>query len=818
MNEIDSPPDCLYYKDKFALPKAFTFCYRWNAYQYTTREKIQFLITMGVIHPEFKELEEGIVFGYWKTGPWFGIKLKNKEYTWFGHPDTVWDIQKWTHVCFSYNMISGSLTLVENGEVIYVKNISSIIRLGELLNPNFNFLSVGCAYRKNVYKYASIHGRVTDVHAWDTEVGNKILKDITSCRDVDKQGNIFNWNNTNWTFVTPRNLSELEHINFDEVCISSFKASLIFLPYLSTFNYALRVSCGKFSGILASYRTKKDFVDIQNFIGKKKYLNNKQCMLEDPHTIYEMVTWIGLKKRKSEENFTDVVSHKQPEYVPWQKDRILNNGEVYNCLVLYLKAFVYKGQPSNITKASVKDELCSEKRCSICEIPTTPAVVQVRGLCQDSDYDTSYVYSISEDGRSMYVGFYSSAIWYDYEKKQWVWIDRKDSNAVATSNSRLDSLFLGINKVNFENTSEICVNDKSNKVVQIKMTSCIKKNQFTCDDGTCISMDQRCDQFANCLDGSDEINCKQVEMSSNYNKKIPPFNYDEKEKKTYPVKVHLIITILDILKITEIDHLCTLKFLTHVQWYDHRLKFRNLKVSKSANALNFEEVEKLWIPYLIFGNTPNAEGIMPTSQSEVTITRNGSYTVSKPDMVEEIHIFDGKDNKLTFLTVYTNDFKCKFQLEMYPFDTQTCTAVGVIRKLEEKYLVFIPKRIKMYGEVLLPQYHVTSWKLMYRNMSRPSSGILVTITLKRRIVNELLTSYLPTTIILVIVYCTNYFKMSHFNTALTINLTSMLVLTTLFIGITNSLPRVAYIKVIQYVSLIISVFSVLVFYSQNHTH
>lgn len=56
-------------------------------------------------------------------------------------------------------------------------------------------------------------------------------------------------------------------------------------------------------------------------------------------------------------------------------------------------------------------------------------------------------------------------------------------------------------------------------------------------------------------------------------------------------------------------------------------------------------------------------------------------------MVDEINIFDGQQNRITFeqvlevlifLTypptkVYTKTFKCTYQLQMYPFDTQVHT-------------------------------------------------------------------------------------------------------------------------------------------------
>ena len=69
--------------------------------------------------------------------------------------------------------------------------------------------------------------------------------------------------------------------------------------------------------------------------------------------------------------------------------------------------------------------------------------------------------------------------------------------------------------------------------------------------------------------------------------------------------------------------------------------------------------------------------------------------------------------------------------------------------------------------------------------------------MKRRIVNELLTTYLPTVFILCIVYATNFFKPFFFEAVVTVNLTSQLVLTTLFISVSNSLPPTAYVKMID---------------------
>ena len=71
------------------------------------------------------------------------------------------------------------------------------------------------------------------------------------------------------------------------------------------------------------------------------------------------------------------------------------------------------------------------------------------------------------------------------------------------------------------------------------------------------------------------------------------------------------------------------------------------------------------------------------------------------------------------------------------------------------------------------------------------------VLLQRRIENALLTIYLPTMLILIIVYITNFFKPFFFEAVISVNLTALLVLTTLFISVSGSLPTTAYVKMID---------------------
>ena len=56
--------------------------------------------------------------------------------------------------------------------------------------------------------------------------------------------------------------------------------------------------------------------------------------------------------------------------------------------------------------------------------------------------------------------------------------------------------------------------------------------------------------------------------------------------------------------------------------------------------------------------------------TDVTVTREGRFTRSDLNKVDEVEIFEGAENRLTMKQTYTWEFQCKYQLQRYPFDTQ----------------------------------------------------------------------------------------------------------------------------------------------------
>ena len=232
-------------------------------------------------------------------------------------------------------------------------------------------------------------------------------------------------------------------------------------------------------------------------------------------------------------------------------------------------------------------------------------------------------------------------------------MNRKDNTSLATSQSSDDSMLIGTHVFDFTGVKK---DSCTAKLVKIKLTSC-GEGKFTCNDGQCVRMDERCNQISNCRDESDEDNCKMLLMKENYNKKIAPFGFDYDEQKIIPVNVNISITVKDILSIQEVNLVYTLKFRLLMEWYDYRLTYHNLKMERSANLLAREEIQKLWIPFVVFENTENNDATKNDDDTEVTITRESDFVPSLPDILDEINIFTGKENRITFQQVYSKTFR-----------------------------------------------------------------------------------------------------------------------------------------------------------------
>ena len=146
---------------------------------------------------------------------------------------------------------------------------------------------------------------------------------------------------------------------------------------------------------------------------------------------------------------------------------------------------------------------------------------------------------------------------------------------------------------------------------------------------------------------------------------------------------------------------------------------------------------------------------------------------------------------------YTHEFQCVYFLGNYPFDKQTCSINIETSELDRSTLRLIPEVLLMEQDPDMTLFHMDDWKLDFKNKSAPEEGISMTIVLRRKILSEMMSTFLPSILLLIITFATTFFKPFFFEAALTVNLTNMLVMTTIFTSVMEKLPLTSYPKMID---------------------
>ena len=114
--------------------------------------------------------------------------------------------------------------------------------------------------------------------------------------------------------------------------------------------------------------------------------------------------------------------------------------------------------------------------------------------------------------------------------------------------------------------------------------------------------------------------------------------------------------------------------------------------------------------------------------------------------------------------------------------------------LDLETVKLVANQMMMKEDNDLTLFVVKDWSL---TTSEETGGVKMTIVLKRKIMNEMMTTYLPTVLLMCVTYATAFFKPYYFEAALSVNLTTMLVITTIFMTVMQMLPSTAYVKMID---------------------
>ena len=132
----------------------------------------------------------------------------------------------------------------------------------------------------------------------------------------------------------------------------------------------------------------------------------------------------------------------------------------------------------------------------------------------------------------------------------------------------------------------------------------------------------------------------------------------------------------------------------------------------------------------------------------------------------------------------------------YDIRWQVCSIEMRVESGDISSVTLLPFNVTMEQSPDMTLFTVTNYVLVHA--SGPQGGIRMTITLKRKIMSEMMTTYFPSLLLMMITYATTFFKPFFFEAALSVNLTTMLVMTTIFISKMEGLPPTSATKMIDY--------------------
>ena len=629
------------------LPRVFTFCTAFMVETWTTG-------TTEAVLWQLKD-ESGDRWAYismYASQTYTEFEVSLGKVSLVRHNDRVLFPLTWTHVCLSLDSASGRLVLVVDGEVLE----ESVQQ--EVLEDNGNRpvnLSVVLGY--NFATGSEYTGITSMLNIFSSSLSTSRMVAVTSAGGVEcgAPGDLLSWEEAEWQLISGARIELVE----EEPCRRESDMTV----YSADFQYQIQCMnhCPKIgSGRSPPVRTQQEWERLRAGV---------HAITPDIKDLPWL--WIGSKDETEEGVWTD---HYDPKSMmetgwswPWQKsgnDTIYD--ETYNCMAWW---------------TSLPDDKCWtewECRCRSsnngcpCQYQQQP-ILRLRGVCRQNSLDTLYTPKQLPDtpNQLLLLGQLHTSIQYNDSSSQWTLTDA-ESSVKAVSRASWVSYTLG--KHTWTVTGDVfnCHEGQPYETL-LKMSGCIE-GEFTCDDGQCVTMQQRCNQIPNCRDKSDEVDCKLLILENNYNRKVPPIistggdNFD-------PTLVDISIDLLKIVDMEETYHKISFQFQITMEWRENdRVVFHNLKQDASLNALTDDDINQLWLPRVIYDNTDQKQqtrvGAMWEWSTLVSVLREGNFTRSDIDVLDEIEIFEGEDNSLSMEQVYTWEFQCKYHLHYYPFDTQ----------------------------------------------------------------------------------------------------------------------------------------------------
>ena len=551
----------------------------------------------------------------------------------------------WSHACTTLDTESGHILVVINGLLTHNATIRSKDFTDDV-PASFNTNLVLGIFQM---KYA---GAPDNIQQSEASVANinvfsepKSISEMVQITTMGQRtdGNIIAWSKATWSFT-----GQVEEVNDDDDTLQPSQFGHLYkMPGIIS-------SWSECIGLCQSVQP-DGRVPLTLNLSETRYLSQKLGKPDSKDWFWSSYGY------STEGDFIDYYTGTSLPAILWKPGQP-NGGKSQQC----------SSWQGSSRDGKLFDEICNYEGeqvycpCSFKNIP----ILRLRGLCKGSNINTHYSLK-SIDDRVIYMGLTDTNIGFEQNQSKFKWtLTNIQGGTMGTTSAEHKSSILGQHTWKISNDSQNCF-DGETYTTELKMSGC-NRDQFTCRNGQCVGMEERCDQVLDCTDESDEVGCKTVLLKTSYRKTAPPVTLQRKEgvRSVKPATVKVSVTLLDIVGIREAENKIYLKFSTELEWNETRALYHNLKRNVSQNTLETSDID-LWIPKLVYRNNNNNEDTRSEiRQSTIFVVRKGSFSRSKLETLDEVNIFKGEENPIVMIQSYTKEFSCKYNLQVFPFDTQ----------------------------------------------------------------------------------------------------------------------------------------------------
>ena len=245
--------------------------------------------------------------------------------------------------------------------------------------------------------------------------------------------------------------------------------------------------------------------------------------------------------------------------------------------------------------------------CSLCYIPTS---MEIERYGKNAIFDRRFVLEVDTKNALSLVG---------------------DTSSVKRINNSWEMSSIFHDQIHHLNKNTVIPLGRSMSGNESVAFSLCPYDEFSCDDGQCISEDySRCDGIVQCDDGSDELLCIFIEKTVGYRKEQLPHvcnnvelgKCEKKFNLAFEMKPHYVSDIYSK------DEIVTIDFDLKLQWSDERINYWNLKGRRHV-----EELENVWIPHLLFSSGRfKGQAIEPIMTKDITYIIKNESSFAKRQM------------------------------------------------------------------------------------------------------------------------------------------------------------------------------------------